>query len=448
MDSLFSTQKLYTVLELNSEVRAVIKKGFPELVWVCGEIQGLRPPDPSKKHIYFELVQKGEEGEGIVARVKVALFAGRQPLIQRRIQETNGAFELKNDIEVKFLCEVSMHVPSGQYSLVVEDIDTVYTLGKVAQNRLKIIEELKAKGLLEKNKLTVIAALPLKIGLITAYDSAAYHDFINELVLSGYGFKVLAYNCHMQGALVEKDVLGAMDYFNHLSLNDLDVIVITRGGGSIADLAYFDNKKIAESIANSKFAVITGLGHQINETIADLVAHTSCKTPTKSAQLLVEKIREFSQNLDYFQERVTNRAENLLSSCRGKLQNLALNVDSISLRYFRVQREEVLEKKHAIISRMKLALSRQKEALKNKAENLKILLPARFKDLIGRLEHLEQKVKILDPRQVLKRGYSLAYKNGRLMKSIKNIQIGEEFTTILCDGKLESEVKKKENADE
>ncbi|MBU1113009.1 MAG: exodeoxyribonuclease VII large subunit [Candidatus Omnitrophica bacterium] len=447
MNNNLGIDKVYSVLELNNVVRSVIKKGFPESIWLCGEIQGLRV-QRGKNHIYFSLVQKDPDSENIVAQVDANLFAGIRPLIEKRIREAQGAFELKDDIEVKFLCEVDLYAPRGKFNVNIKDIDPVYTLGKVAQNRLKIIDELKAKGLLEKNKMALIPDLPLKVGLITSYDSAAYHDFTNELILSGFGFKVLAYNCHMQGALVEKDVLGAIDYFNRLSPNELDVIIITRGGGSISDLAYFDNKKIAESIANSKFAVITGLGHQINTTIADMVAHSLCKTPTKAAQLLVEKISQFSQNLDYFQEKITNQVKSLLESSRGRLQNLTLNIDSVALRYFRVQHEEVLEKKHLLVSRSTLALTRQREALKGMSAILKVNLPAIFKDLSLRLEHLKQKIKILDPRQVLRRGYSLTYKNGRIFKSVKNIQVGDEFTTVLYDGKLESEVKKKENDDE
>jgi len=289
MDDFLKIEKVFTVLEINTIVKGLIREAFPETIWVCGEIQGLRP-DRNKRHTYFELVQKQAEGDGIVAKVKVALFAGRKPLIQRRINETEGGFELKNDIEVKFLCEVSLHPPTGQYSLVVVDIDTVYTLGKVAQNRLKVIEDLKMRGLLEKNKLTCFPLLPLRVGLVTAYDSAAYHDFINELKNSSYSFKVLVQNCHMQGKLVEGDVVKALCFFNNLSSKKLDVIVITRGGGSTADLAYFDNKKIAESIAGSNLPIISAIGHQINTTITDMVSHTFCITPTKAAGVLVERI--------------------------------------------------------------------------------------------------------------------------------------------------------------
>ncbi|MCF7907850.1 MAG: exodeoxyribonuclease VII large subunit [Candidatus Omnitrophica bacterium] len=447
MDSLFNIPKVYTVLELNNTVRSAIKDKFPEQVWVCGEIQGLRP-DRGKRHTYFELVQKGSEVEGIVAKVKVALFAGRKPVIDRRIQETKGAFELKNDIEVKFLCEVSLHAPTGQYSIVIVDIDTVYTLGKVAQNRLKIIEELKQKGAFEKNKLHQLPLLPLKVGLITAYDSAAYHDFTNELSLSGFAFKVLAINCHMQGALVEADLLKGLDFFNKLSPSELDVVIVTRGGGSVADLSYFDNKKIAEAIADLNFPVISAIGHQINTTITDMVAHTFCKTPTKAAQVLVEKMQELSQKLDNLEKDILTKGESLVESAKSQLQNVAISIDSIVSRYFVVHREDILEKMHSIAAILRVSLAQQNEFLKSTVLTLKTALPNVFRSLFEQLSHLEEKVSILDPKQVLRRGYSLTYKNGQIFKSIKDVEVGDRVTTVLYDGKIDSEVKKKEKTNE
>lgn len=447
MDSQFISQKVYSVLELNTAVRSVIKREFPEQIWVCGEIQGLRP-ERSKKHTYFELVQKGSEDQAIVAKVKVALFAGRRPLIERRIQETKGAFELKNDIEVKFLCEVSLHAPTGQYSLIIVDIDTVYTLGKVAQNRLKIIEDLKKAGLLDKNKLKTLPDVSLNVGLITAYDSAAYHDFTNELKLSGYGFKVLAVNCHMQGKLVEPDLLKALSFFNRLGPKEIDLVVITRGGGSIADLSYFDNRPIAEAIANSHFPIISAIGHQINVTITDMAAHSFCKTPTKAAQFLIEPVAQFMQSIDLFGERIVVQAEDLMKSYQDRLHNLSMAIDSVVSRYFRVQREDILEKTHSIAATLRVSLAGQRGVLKNITAGLKSSLPKLFRDFSSRLKYLEDKVKILDPRQTLKRGYSLAYKNGRIFKSIKEVEIGDKVTTVVYDGRIDSEVKTKEKAND
>ncbi|MFH1519875.1 MAG: exodeoxyribonuclease VII large subunit [Candidatus Omnitrophota bacterium] len=439
-------EKVFTVLELNTAVRELIQAAFPQSIWVCGEIQGLRP-DRGKKHTYFELVQKEAEGDNIVAKVKIALFAGRKPLIEKRLKEAEKGFELKNDIEVKLLCEVSLHPPTGQYSLVVIDIDTVYTLGKVAQNRLKIIEELKKRGLLEKNKLQPLSLLPLKVGLITAYDSAAYHDFINELKNSKYSFRVLVQNCHMQGKSVEGDVVKALGFFNNLSSKRLDVIVITRGGGSTADLAYFDNKKIAESIAESNFPIISAIGHQINTTIIDMVSYTFCITPTKAAGFLVERIREAAENLDYLEEEIVRRSENFISGKKTQLQSLAAKTELLSSRYFRVHQEELSSKKHNILSALKIALTKNKESLKRSVDTLSSSLDKIFKSSREYLRYLDGKVKILSPQNTLKRGYSITLKGKKALKLISDVSEGDLIKTVLYQGNIVSKVKKKERND-
>jgi len=442
MNNSLGTDKVYTVLELNTTVRELIQEAFPQTIWVCGEIQGLR----QGTHTYFDLVQKEAEADNIIAKAKIALFANRKPRVESRIRKTEGGFQLKNDIEVKLLCEVRFH-PLYGYSLMVIDIDTVYTLGKVAQNRLKIIEDLKRRGLLEKNKLRPFPTLSLRVGLITAYDCAAYHDFINELKNSKYSFKVLVQNCHMQGKSVEGDVVRALRFFNNLSSKDLDVIVITRGGGSTADLAYFDNKRIAESIADSSFPIIAAIGHQINTTITDMVSHTFCITPTKAAGVLVERIREAAENLDYLEEEIVKRSENFISDQKTKLQSLAAKTESLSSRYFRVHQEELLGKKHNILSALKVALTQSKEVLKGSSDVLSSSLRKIFKNSRDHLKYLDGKVRILDPQNTLRRGYSITLKGERAVKSINDLKERDLIKTILYQGSVISEVKKKEKND-
>jgi len=443
LNNIAKTEKVYSVLELNTVVRDIIKAEFPDHIWVCGEIQGLRP-ERDKKHTYFELVQKHPEADEIMAKVRIALFANRKPLILERIQKTELPFELKNDIEVKLLCEVSLHAPTGQYSLIAIDIDPVYTLGKVAQNRQRIIEELKKQGLLEKNKLCSISTLPLKVGLITALDSAAYHDFVNELSLSGYGFKVNAFNCHMQGKNVEKDVLRALKYFNSLSPDKLDVIVITRGGGSTADLSWFDNKKIAEKIALSRYPVITALGHQIDLNITDLVAHTSLKTPTKSAQFLTEKITQQAQELDSLESDIIQCAQLLLEDRKKELETVAVKLESFISRYFIDHRQNILTLGHQIKQVMAEEFQKDRLELNRKFELIKFNLAKFFEHSQDKLRYAQDKTVILDPRNVFKRGYSMVLKNGKAIKSIDEIDIHDKVKTVLYKGSFLSEVTRKE----
>lgn len=441
-ENLFSSEKIYTVLELNEQVREVVRQGFPQAIWVCGEIQNLRAQS-AKNHIYFSLVQKDPHSDNIIAQVEANLFAGSRPLIEKRIKEAKANFELKNDIEVKFLCEVDLYAPRGKYNITIKDIDPVYTLGKVAQNRLKIIEELRKRNLLDKNKAFSIPLVPLKIGLITAYDCAAYHDFINELKLSGFGFRVLAFNCHMQGKMVEPDVLRALDFFNTAE-HKVDVVVITRGGGSTADLSYFDNKKIAEAIAFSGLPIVSALGHQIDFTITDMVANTSCKTPTKAAQFLVEKVQNVVSLLDCAQETICKRTEELFIGQRKDLHNITMRVETTSSRYFRYQREQLLEKKHTILGALKIIFAKNAEVLTQVSQNLQVSLQNVFKSAKDSLDNASVKLRLLDPKNTLKRGYSITLKAGKAVKNINNVSHGDILTTVLYEGNIISEVKEKE----
>lgn len=446
MESLYEIEKVYTVLELNEGIRIAIKSEFPRYIWVCGEIQDFRA-SRDKRHIYFSLVQKHAKQEAIVSKINAAIFESRKLKILKRLKESEDGFQLKDDIEVKVLCEVDLYSKTGNLSIIIVDIDPIYTLGKMAQSRQKIIEDLRKRGLLDKNKQKDIPDIPLNVGLITSLDSAAYHDFTNELKLSGYSFQVLAYNCHMQGNLVEKDVVAALKLFNDYSKDKLDVIVITRGGGSTADLSYFDNKKIAEAIAVSNFPVISALGHQINTTITDLTVHTFCKTPTKAAQFLVEKVKQVQDNLNFFQDQIIGKAEDILWTSKKSLQNITVKLDSASSRYFRFHREELLELRHGIFSNLKVLLSKEKAFINRCFDNLKLSVQNIVKNSKDYMCHVEQKTKILDPVNTLKRGYSITFKGKKSVKSIDDIQESDIITTVFYKGSITSKVMNKDKSE-
>ena len=433
-------EKTYTVLELNSIVRDLIRIEFPDYIWVCGEIQGLRS-DREKKHIYFELVEKHPEAQEIRAKVKAVLFSGYRYRIEKRIEEANSSFQLKNDIEARFLCEVNLHPPSGQYSLIIVDVDPIYTLGKLAQNRQRIIEELKRKGLLERNKQRDLPLLPLNIGLITAFDSAAYHDFIDELRKSGYGFKIFIYNSYMQGKQTEKDVLLALKYFNSLDKGKVDAVFITRGGGAKADLIWFDNKNIAEAIAYSKFPVFTALGHSIDVSIADIVAKQAFKTPTKGAQFLVEKVREVLERIEFIEKEIREKAKLLLEQRYNNLKSALFRIDSFVSRYFWRKSEDLLAKRFALRERIGKFFSNEKRELKEKFLQIEEKAKRRVEEERIRVRTGEEKIRLLDPSQVLKRGYSITFKEGRLVKSIFDLKEKDAIKTILIDGSCLSEVR-------
>ncbi len=446
MDDLETREKTYSILELNTAVRAAIKKSFSQYVWVCGEIQDMRQ-SRGAGHIYFNCVEKDPDSDTIIAQVSAALFAGRVPNIFNKLKAADPEFKLKNDIEVRLLCQLDLYPKSGRYNIIVVDIDPIYTLGKIAQNRQKIIAELKKRNLLDKNKEKIFPQLPLKVGLITSLNSAAFADFSNELESSRFGFKVSAHGAHMQGKLVEPDVVKALDYFNSLDKKDLDVIVVTRGGGSTADLSYFDSKKIAEKIAELNFPVVAAVGHQIDTTIIDLMAHTSCKTPTAAGKFLVEKVQLFLDDLEEREISVLEKAEEILENQKQSLQNTALRFDSAVSGYFRIQREFLLERKHLAINFLKVFLQDQRNKITNLGKDIGLYSIRLLADSRNHLQHINEKIKLLDPKNVLKRGYSVTYLKDKAIKNIADLKIGDRIKTVFYKGWVEAEVKEKgENA--
>ncbi|MCM8819593.1 MAG: exodeoxyribonuclease VII large subunit [Candidatus Omnitrophica bacterium] len=447
MSDFIQTQKIYSILELNNTVRRLLKVEFPEPIWVCGEIQDYKA-SKDRRHIYFNLVQKHPEINQIIAQVSAKIFESHRDYIFNRLKEIDPSFELKNDIEVKLKCEVDLYPKGGSFGLIVVDIDPFYTIGKLAKNRLLIIEELKRSGLLEENKKRLIGPVPLKIGLITALGSAAYHDFIDELQKSNYGFKIFVYDCYMQGELVEDSIILALNFFNSLPDSFLDVIVITRGGGSTADLSWFDSEKIAKTVALSKFPVISALGHQINITITDMVANLSVKTPTKGAQFLIEKVTEFLEEVKELEKRIFIFLDNYINLKKQNLENLTVKIQTNLLRYFHYHNEDILAKKINLINYLENFFYYKKIKLLEIFKSIKFQVSKILQERSQMLEHKLEKVNLLKPENILKRGYSITLLSDKILKSIDKVAKHDIIKTILYDGRLQSEVITKEGSND
>lgn len=481
-------EKVYTVLEINEAVRDVIRDAFPQNVWVCGEIQGFKDRN---QIINFDLVQKDADSDSTIARASAVIFQNFRYQVLSRLREVDQSLQLKDDIEVKCLCKVDFYPKNGKFSLRVVDIDPAFTLGKIAQNRQKLIEELKKRGLLEKNKIHEIGLVPLRIGLITADGSAAYHDFLNELAHSGYGFAVSFCDSYMQGKFVESCVTAALSRFRLMS-DSLDAVVITRGGGSTVDLSWFDNKKIAETIADFPLPVLSGLGHEINITVTDLVAHTSLKTPTKAAQFLIERVGRFLESVENTGDEIIKNALGKFSLCNQSLQLCARKVESTAFNYFRYHLQQLLEEEKECMHFAFNLLRRKKDVIKTSAFHVNTIVAQYFRKhaeslaqrqtecknrvflrlrdereqltrsfgrlreksllmikwLQERIFNVREKVELLNPWNVLKRGYSIVLKEGRVVKSIGQVGKKDVIENVFVDGYILSRVEEKRNKKE
>jgi len=427
-----------TISELNHFIRDVLNSGFPKSVWVCGEIQGYdRGKD--KKHVFFELCEKDPLTREINARIGLVIFAQARPKIDAALRQAENAFELKDDIEVKFLCKVDFYPGHGQVRLIVEGIDPVHTLGKIAQDRQRLITMLKQKGILEKNKQLPLPDVILNVGLITSHDSAAYHDFISELKRSGYSFKVSMFNAVMQGKNTESSVIRALKALE--DAGGLDVIVITRGGGSIAELSCFDSEKIAMAIAGSSIPILSGIGHEINTTVTDLTAHTFAKTPTAIAKFLVDRIKGFIDGVEERQARIIEALRQELKDRRAHLKDNAFLLQAQTLGLIKSHHQRLVSITEALerIPADKVKAGRRSLALHQ--ENLKKIIHLHLQNSRTKINQYHQLIQMASPVMTLKRGFSITRtKDGRLLRSVTDIKGVKAITTQLEDGILNSEV--------
>jgi exodeoxyribonuclease VII large subunit len=447
----------YTVVELNSLVRDVLRRAQPDEVWVRGEVQNLSTS--SAGHSYFSLVEKAVRGDRAQGRLDVALFRDDARGVRRALKEVPGA-ELGNDVEVRIRGRVTVYPPTGRYQLVMTGIDPVFTVGGIAANRERVLRALAAEGLLELNGRLPLPPVPLRIGLVTSSGSAAYHDFVRELEGAPHAWQVVVADVRVQGAAAAGRIKWALGQLAQL---DLDVVVLARGGGSRADLAPFDTELVARAIAAMDVPVITGVGHEIDRSVADEVAHSACKTPTACAQLLVRQVDEFVGALDHASQRVAARARQRMAVANRELDDAARRASRSAL--VAVGREHArLDRVHGRLDELgRRRGSELRAGLDVRARRLVELghhatrarqaaLVARHRDVAThaqhqleraamRLAHDDAVVRALDPRRVLERGYSITRgDDGRVLRAADAVAPGALVHTELAGGRITSRV--------
>ncbi len=310
----------WTVSGLASAIEDTIKDAFGGEVWVRGEIVGYSVA--ASGHIYFNLVEPGTGSDRRGARMRVALFKGRQRFVNRDLAVAGG-LSLDDGIEVRIRAEVEYYAGGGQVQLIMSGVDPHFTLGVLAADRDRTLAELAATGLLRRNATVPLPLVPLRIGLVTAAGSAAHADFIHELGASGYAFEVTLCDARVQGATAEADLVAALRTLGGL---DVDAIAVVRGGGDRTDLMAFDLASVATAIATCPKPVFCGIGHEIDDAVADRVAHTMAKTPTACAAALVAHVAAFDESLraalvtiDRLTRRRAAAAASRLALTRGEL---------------------------------------------------------------------------------------------------------------------------------
>jgi len=408
-------EKTYSILELNTEIEQILEGSFSELVWVRGEITGF-DKQKSQKNIFFQLQEKNPDKDQIISKISATIFNSDINRLLQKFRQANVGLELRDGLEVRVLCKIDAYPPWGEYKVIIKDIDPEFTLGKLAQSRIMIIQYLKDNGLLDKNKRLQLSLVPLSIGLITQKGKEGYTDFTGKLKESGFAFKIKFYNASVQGERVESEICESLDYFNQQK--NIDVVVIVRGGGAKTDLSWFDNKKIAEKIALSQIPVLTGIGHKTDSTITDMVACLSQQSPSSAATFLVDRVRDFLQNVDEISVEITHSAQN----------------------YIRYVLQELKEMKSRINRESQLFLQKCKEEIDGVWADIISYCKYFFKSVKDTMDNYKSNVNFIDPINTIQRGFSITRVDGSAIKSINKVRKGKDIITTVSDGEIKSTV--------
>lgn len=383
--------------------------------WVRGEIAKVY----EKGHVYVDLVDAGSTSSD-TKRPVLNAHCWATPWAPLKRKLAGEGVSLKAGMLVSFYGYVDVYAPQGKIGFSITDIDVEGLLGDVARRRQELIARLTSEGLLERNKSVTLAPVPLRVGLVASPGTEGYSDFTGQLLSSRFSFDVVLVKTLVQGELAPDQIANALA---SLDRHGVDVICIVRGGGSKGDLACFDDERVARAIADSGTAVFTGIGHTGDESVADLVAHTRAITPTKLGEELVAIVASwYESNLRYPAQRILEMAEEVLDEAENYLGERRRTM------IFAVRDRLRAEERHLASTRERLVM--QGRHLISSATQML----ASNRQLLG----------AYDPVRRLAQGWSIVTDaNGAVVKSLGDVQVGEDVHVLLSDGSFESQVKEK-----
>jgi exodeoxyribonuclease VII large subunit len=407
-----SEPNAYSLLELNQYIRRVISLNFDEPLWIECEIG---QASLSRGHWYVDLIQKVENN--IVAQCQAAMWANVYFFLKRKSPVPPEDI-LKQGMAVKFKVNVDYHERYG-LKLIIEDIDSSFTIGQLEIQRLAIINEIKQRGLVRKNATTHLPVVIQRLAVVSSGRAAGYKDFVKHLEDNFYGYdiKVELFEAAMQGQQVETEILACLDQID--AGNDhFDAVAIIRGGGARTDLAAFDNLALAVRVAQFPIPVFIGIGHEIDQSVLDIVAYQSLKTPTAVADFVIERNATFEARLDELGVMINDEVFERLKDEEQKISSLALAIH------------------HGLRSRLLLEANKLNHALQLLKQAGKVAIQQHDK----RIDFMQTLLTAIDPDHVLARGYTITSREGKTMTKAEQLEQGMIIQTTFLDGTIKSKV--------
>lgn len=426
-----------SLYELNSLVRRGLHACLPDEYWIQAELSDVR--SNYSGHCYMEFVQKDPKSNALIAKARGVIwsnvFMRLRPYFER---ETGQAFV--SGIKVMVKVTVDFHELYG-FSLTVVDIDPAYTIGDLARRRKEILKKLDEEGILTMNKELEMPEPLQRIAVISSATAAGYGDFCNQLHGNKFGFVFYTklFPAIMQGDRVEVSVISALERI-YADCDNWDVVVIIRGGGATSDLSGFDTYDLAAHCAQFPLPVITGIGHERDDTVIDMVSHTRVKTPTAAAEYIIGRMLETAGRLESLSERIRSEIPVRLNAESERISRLVARVPLVV--QSRIQRENMRCERNC--SRLQMAWQKRFIREEHQLEvlpRLVMLAASRMEKEKHRLELVDRILKSASPEHLLKRGYSITLYNGRAVRDTSVLKPGDEVETVLATGKFKSIVK-------
>ena len=389
----------------------------------------------------MELIQKDERTATPIAKASAKCWASKWLVIRPYFERTTGQ-RLSAGMKVLLKVYAQFHEAYG-FSWIVTDIDPTYTMGDMARKRQEIIRQLKAEGVFDLQKELSLPLFCQRIAVISSETAAGYGDFCNQLADNPYGFqfRTWLFPAIMQGEGIEKSIIEALNRINAVC-DDFDVVVIIRGGGATSDMSGFDTLALAENVANFPLPIITGIGHERDESVLDMVSHIRVKTPTAAATFLISHLKEVLDVVEESQNRITRYAQQKLSTLSAQLTTLSEMIPRL-FSVVKTRQEARLESLQSrMISEMQQKIVGHQSRLEGFEQRIPILLERKLLSERHRMEMMTEKVKSLDPALLLQRGYSITLKDGKAVRDAAMLKENDIIETRLSKGTIRSKVTK------
>ncbi len=405
--------------------------------WISAEISEIR--ENANGHCYLELVEKDNSGKMIVAKSKAAIWSSTYCILKPYFEQT-AKQKLTVGLKILVNVSVSFHELYG-FNLVILDIDPTYTIGDLAKKREETIRKIKADGVFDMNRDLELPLLTQRIAVISSATAAGYGDFSDQIMNNrkGYVFYTKLFPAIMQGDNAHKSIIEALDKIC-LYEEAFDAVAIIRGGGATTDMLAFDDYELASCVAQFPLPIISGIGHERDESVVDLVANTRCKTPTAVAAFLIERAMHAEETLNSGSAMLTDIVARRLTNEKRRMNNVESALTRSAKLHLKQEEASLMQKQTRLALGAKSMKEHKKRELADLTFKLENNLRKNFERQKHNLELLESLVNMASPEFMLKRGYSLTLINGKVLKSAKEIKKGDEITTLLIDGNLTSEI--------